>query len=302
MDAHKQTLLAMFKSVIKISDDNTPIVSTRAGYMSGLGLLRTVVIQIEASEGPQTADTTGSTADRKTKYLKLGDSFYHITSGAAGYAGFIENETLFNKFNRSRTDINDIGFDTIAGITDQLILDVTETSLVTPLLGWDVTVATLADLSLKLHEYRDDYSAPRDAIIDRETQTQEVLPPLYFEGLRILEKIMDKAAVTLKKTHAIWYGSYQHSRSLIGPNRQITTVKGLVTSSTTGLIIPNPKAVSSNGQTTQGDINGSYIASHYHPGDSSITYSATGFTPKTTPLFHIKPGQTIHTDITLDPI
>ena len=293
---------AMFKVVIQYSADTNIICGTRPGYLAGLNRLQKVVQQIEISEGTQSVVITGTTKDRKTLYADLVLAYLFVTNGAAGYADSINNNTLYDNFNKSNTDVERFGFDSIGAKTAQLILDVNPYLTI---LGtdWGVDATVMSNLASALSDYNTDTTTPRQAIVTRKTETKTVLPPLYTEGRKILKRTMDKAANTIKPTEAKWFNGYEFSKKLITIHHEITTIKALVTDSITKKPIVYPKVSSPEEHIDKiGDLNGSAILQPFIPGDSTLLIEAAGYHSKTVPAFHIKPGETLHFNIELDPI
>jgi hypothetical protein len=292
----------MFKTVIQFSADTNSICVTRAGYIAGLTQLKQVVIDIEKSEGLQGIVTTGPTETRQTLYTNLTTQFLLVTNGAAGYAASINNDTLYNNFDKSDTDVERIGLAAIEAKTAQLIIDVTPYLI--PLgTDWGVTSGVMDDLANALQSYTDDFAKPRQAIVNKDTQTQTVLPPLFTLGRKIMKRTMDKAAKTLKLTQSTWYSNYSFSKELITIHHEITTVKVLVTDSVSKNPIPYAKVTSPEEHISKNaDLNGSDILSPFIPGDSTLLIEASGYHSKTIPPFHIKPGETLHFDVELDPL
>jgi len=290
----------MFKAVIKVSNDNPTIIATNPGYVAGLGRLVTIVSKIEKAEGKQGTVITGVTKDRKTMFNELCSAHFIVTSGAAGYADSIHSDTLYNQFNKSITQIQAFQFAGIKTATDQLILDINPylTILAT---DWGITTTVLENLATKLSDYNEDFEKPRQAVVARNTQTDTILPPLYTEGRKILKRAMDKGAIILSTANTEWYGQYKGSRELITIHHNITTVKGNVIDSITKAGIPYPHISSPEEHiSTIGDLNGSYVLT-FIPGDSTLLIEATAYKSKTIPVFHIKPGETLHFDVELDP-
>ena len=293
---------AMFKSVVQFSADNNGICITRPGYMNGLTILKQVIKDIEIAEGKQGVVITGTTADRKTLYFDLTTLYITVTNGAAGFADSINNETLYNNFNKSDTEVAEFGFNAIEAKTAQLILDVNP--YLTPLgTDWGITATVMTNLGVALQNYTDDIAKPRQAVVNRDTQTQTTLPPLFTAGRKVLKRTMDKAAKTLKSTQSTWYSDYEFSKELITIHHEITTVKVLITDSVTHLPIPYAKVSSPEEHISKNaDLNGSDVLSPFIPGDSTLLIEAPGYHSKTVPPFHIKPGETLHFNIELDPI
>ena len=302
MKSTQEMYKAMFKVVIQYSADTNAICTTRPGYMAGLDRLTKVVKQIEISEGTQSTVITGTTKDRKTLYADLVLAYLFVTNGAAGYADSINNDTLYDNFNKANSDVERFGFDSIGAKTAQLILDVNPYLI--PLgTDWGVDASVMSNLASSLSDYNDDTTTPRQAIVTRETETKTVLPPLYTEGRKILKRTMDKAANTIKPTEAKWFSGYEFSKKLITIHHEITTVKALVTDSITKKSISYPKISSPEEHIEKvGDLNGSAILQPFIPGDSTLLVEAAGYNSKTIPAFHIKPGETLHFNIELDPI
>ena len=302
METTQEMYKAMFKVVIDFSNNTNIICGTRPGYMAGLKRLEKVVLQIEESEGTQSVVITGTTKDRKTLYNNLASSYLLVTNGAAGYADSINNDTLYDQFNKTNTEVERFGFDSIAAKSAQLILDVNPYLI--PLANdWGIDATVMLNLTSALSDYSADTTTPRLAIDARKTETKTILPPLYTEGRKILKRTMDKAANTIKPTESKWFSGYQFSKKLIPIHHEITTVKALVTDSITKKIISYPKVSSPEEQISKtGDLNGSAILQPFIPGDSTLLIEAAGYHSKTIPAFHIKPGETLHFNIQLDPI
>ena len=292
----------MFTTVIQFSADTNGICSTRAGYITSLNSLQVIVKQINNAIGTQSTVTTGTTKDRKTLYDDLIIQYTTVTNGAAGYADSINNNTLFDNFSKSDSQIAAIGFDSINAKTEQLIIDVNPYLI--PLgTDWGINTTVMSNLSTALSDYNDSYSLPREAIVNKDTQTQTILPPLFTSGRKVLKRSMDKAAKTLKATNAEWFSKYTFSRELITIHHEITTVKVLITDSVTTKAIPYAKVSSPEEHLSKtSDLNGSAIIQPFIPGDSTLLVEAAGYHSKTIPAFHIKPGETQHFNISLDPI
>lgn len=289
--------LDMLNAVIQFNTDTAVITATRPAFGVGINDLRQVVVQIDTAAGRQSTATSGSFTDKNVLQEALCQSLFVVTSGTKAYAASINNNTLEQEMNYSISELRKIGDETIVPFTDNII------ALVNPVLPalatFGINPPVIAALNTAKTDYANFLSVPRMAVTAKAAQT-EALPPLFTEGTRICQKILDPIAVTLRTANQDWYNQYQNVRKVINTAQGTTSLDGTVTKQSDGTPLYNVEVkVNELNLIIHTDVNGFFRFAPIKRGTYTITFTLAGYEIITLAAFEIKMGHNVTKNISL---
>ncbi|MEO8149672.1 MAG: hypothetical protein ABI723_18685 [Bacteroidia bacterium] len=302
MTSSQSDRLDMYDATVEYVETTNAISSTRAGLMAGKNSLKTTVADIKAKAAKQGRQTGGITDDKAVLKETLALKMFAVTSGTAGYAASINNNTLKEEMNYSISELRRLKDDTIETVVANI------STIVTPVLGagltgFGVDAAAMTAMTTAKDDYLLAKNKPREASVVKSAQT-DALVPLYVEATRICRDIMDKAAATLNATQADWYSAYQNVRKIVNTASRHTTVEGDCLEMVTNTPIYNATVtLTRTGETdiiAHADINGHWKVIPIKHGVWALKATHPDYNDVTMAAFEIKLGQSVIKSIIME--
>jgi hypothetical protein len=293
----------MFETLISYIEKTDSVSTLRPGLIAGKDKLVLKVAEIKAKAAKQSTQTGGITTDKGKAKGNLAEAMFINTTGTSAYAASKGDNTLKEKVNYSISDLKKLSDDMIIDVAvnlDEIINKVLDAELA----GFGVDSDTLKDMMDAKDLFANAKNKPREAIVERSTQT-EALVPLFKEGDDLIHDVMDPVALTLKKDHADWYIEYHNSGKIINTGTRHTTTEGDV-------LVQGTQAPIYNALVTLTSIDNPEVKIHTHVnghwkvipikhGVWSLQVTHADYDEMHIAAFEIKQGENVIKNITMVP-
>ncbi len=175
--------------------------------------LKEVSVKIQAIQVQQERDITGVAEDKHKTLNQLIDLMVEISGALQSYALEKENNTLHERINFTESTIDKLPHSVINN-TAELIIE--EADKLTPeeLTAEGISAEELTELKSLQAKFKVILQAPRQAIIDRSNQTEE-LRELFSEAADIKKKVLDNLITQFKRKDPEFYRKYTAASNVI---------------------------------------------------------------------------------------
>jgi hypothetical protein len=227
----------MYNAVGLFYTTNQAVMDTVTARVTAFGRLNTNRTALASAIGGQSIKTSGSTKDNQLMRANLNTLTYAILQPAAAWATIVENNTLRDQFNASKSDLKDIKDETFPDFCRERLTLVNDN--IVALNDYGITPAITAVWATDIDNYDAALGRPRLAVITRSTKTQTI-KTLISETGKLLKNVIDPLMVIFQTQDPELFDGYTKSRIIIDRrgqgNRTSTTPKvtlaGLVNSTT----------------------------------------------------------------------
>ena len=273
-------------------DTDNHFESLRSGFTAPMLLVKsemTTIISLETSTG---INLKGDTKDKENKFYLLGQSLFHIASGARGYAAApaVNDLQLKTKVDYTLPKILKIPYADMEAFSQGIIDAVTP--VITHLAPYGVLPANLTDTSDKRDAFIAIQKQPQINIDKRKSLNAEIHPHI-LKAEQILTDSCDPIADTLFADHHDLYELWYNARKINHFPHGTTVVEGYVFRADGVTPIYNATIDFPEQRiTTKTYLDGSYRVIKFPHGITTPTASFEGSSQRSEP-FEVKQGHTV---------
>lgn len=224
MNNKQENKLTMFMVARDYLAKNTAITATLPNFTDFNTRLVDGIIQIQNIRELQEFDKRGL-AISKSKYKnRLIELAFDVSRKAVAYAGFINNDELFNEVNYSESDLlkslDTVLYDRCRVIYDRAVEYAVE------LAPYGVTPAMLTDLQTILSNYNAAIPRPRIGIAEKKEATEQLSLWLnkVDEALFQIDVLVD----IVRASQPLFHAGYQTARMIVDHGTRKLALRGLV--------------------------------------------------------------------------
>ena len=293
MKRNDKEIKQMILEVLGISDDpDNHFETLRSGFTAPMLLVKdemTAIILLETSTG---INLKGDTKDKENKFDLLGQSLFHIASGASAYAGApaVNDLRLKAKVNYTLPKILATPYADMEAFSQGIIDAVTP--VMTHLVPYGVLPANLTDTSDKRDAFIAIQKQPQINIDNRKTLNAEIHPHI-LKAEQILIDSCDPIANTLFSDHHNLYELWFNTRKIKHFPHGTTVVEGYVYKSDGVTPIYNATIDFPEQRiATKTFIDGSYRVIKFPHGVTTPTANFESSSQRSAP-FEVKQGKTV---------
>jgi hypothetical protein len=222
MNKNVKNKLAMYKSVKTILVANqakwSPLPAFAASVLSFTDRLEA----LERSGYQQNLALVGVSAVKNAKRAIVVDKAFAMVSALGAYAVVNNNVELINQMKIAKYKLESASKSLILVLVDRIHSRATD--LVGQLDSYGVTQASIDELKLLRDELDNQMNAPRNAIIDRKSQTLRI-KSLVSEIDAIIKFQIDKLIVVLKEDHPDFFITFTSARMIVDYRSRSTHVR-----------------------------------------------------------------------------
>ena len=266
------------------------LVPARATAFARLNTNRTA---LAAAIGGQSVQTTGSTKDNQLMRSNLVTLTFAILQPSAAWATIVENNTLRDQFNVSKSELKDIKDETFPAFCRERLTLVNDNLIA--LADYGITAAITTVWATAIDNYDAALGRPRLAVTTRSTKTQTI-KSLISETGKLLKNVIDPLMAPFQTQDPELFDGYTKARIIIdrrgqgnNPTPPTPSVDIKIDGTVAGNMFPLPNAsitvtVGATSYPTIAGPAGIYAVSIPNPAPSTaatITASAPNFTPET---------------------
>lgn len=283
----------MYNAVGLFYTTNQTVIDTVNARVTAFGRLNTNRTALASAIGGQSIKTSGSTKDNQLMRANLNTLTYAILQPAAAWATIVENNTLRDQFNVSKSELKNIKDETFPDFCRERLTLVNDN--LPALTDYGITPAITAVWAADIDNYDAALGRPRLAVITRSTKTQTI-KTLISETGKLLKNVIDPLMVIFQTQDPELFDGYTKARIIIDrkgqgngtPTTPNVTVNGTVNTTTAGTSLSNATITIVIGTDSAIIINtdplGKYsrqIPATTAPRPATITASAPGHLPQT---------------------
>lgn len=297
MDSRQEAKLSMYAAVTNFCTTNAAIINSIPAFATAAESLLDTYNAIKVNAQAELDAIGGITIDKADQKKELAQMAADIAAAVFAYASASDNAILRERVNYVPSEL--------ARIKDELMVPACNNILnaanenLAALAAYGVTNQKVIDLNDAITSFITAAPAPRNAVAQRSSHAS-IIKDLFKQGDEILKTRMDKLAVQYKTVNPLFYNSYRQNRIILDATTSATQVSGKVTNDTNDLPI-NEVSVQVEGESysTITEANGNYILKIPVPGDYNITFTKTGYQPRTIENIEVTLGQNTDLDVAL---
>lgn len=212
MKKEQEDTLNMYQSTFDILVANAATYAANLPFTTAVGNLDTAIEAIGDLRDQQEEDTKGVTEDKQNNRQTLEEETYTIASVIIFYASGINNRTLLQKVNFTRSELSRARDNELPGMSEQVHQAAVANAAA--ILPFGVTATMITDLNTSLQTYVDSISKPRAAISDNSAATEQ-LPQLFADTTKLLEESLDKGMELYRVSASTFYAAYFNARIIV---------------------------------------------------------------------------------------
>lgn len=212
MKKEQEDTLNMYQSTFDILVANAATYAANLPFTTAVGNLDTAIEAIGDLRDQQEEDTKGVTEDKQNNRQTLEEETYTIASVIIFYASGINNRTLLQKVNFTRSELSRARDNELPGMSEQVHQAAVANAAA--ILPFGVTATMITDLNTSLQTYVDSISKPRAAISDNSAATEQ-LPQLFADTTKLLEESLDKGMELYRVSASAFYAAYFNARIIV---------------------------------------------------------------------------------------
>jgi predicted RNase H-like HicB family nuclease len=309
MNSSQEAKLNMYHAVITHIDANPAVVTTSPAFVAATTAFKAKVTDIDSTAQLEAQVISGIATDKKVVKASLIQTTLDFATAIYAYAVSINNNTLKERADFSRTDLARIKDDELAPTCNN-IRDDANTNVIA-LAGFGITPAKVTDFTALIDQYVVAVPAPRNAAAQRKTYAA-TLKTLFKEADFVLKNQMDKIVEQFKTVSMDFYTTYKNNRIILDPAVSNTQAQGTVTIDVAGgsingvaiqatQVLPPDSTATPAVYNTSTDVNGQYTLKIPQPGVYDFTFKKTGYQVRSTNNIALTLGQTTALSVTLIP-
>jgi len=218
MTKDQEDTLNMYQSTDDVLIANAAIYAANLPLTAAVGDLDAAIDAIGDLRDQQEEDTKGVTEDKQQNRQTLEDQTYTIASIIVFYASGINNRTLLQKVNFTRSELTRARDNELPGMSEQVHQAAVANAAA--ILPFGVTATMITDLNSSLQTYVDSISKPRAAKSDTSAATDQ-LPQQFADTTKLLEERIDKGMELYRVSNSAFYAAYFNARIIVNsPTRK----------------------------------------------------------------------------------
>ena len=283
----------MYNAVGLFYTTNQAVIDTVNARVTAFGRLNTNRTALASAIGGQSIKTSGPTKDNQLMRTNLNTLTYAILQPSAAWATVVENNTLRDQFNVSKSELKDIKDETFPDFCRERLTLVNNNIIA--LNDYGITPAITAVWEADIDNYDAALGRPRLAVITRSTKTKTI-KTLISETGKLLKNVIDPLMVIFQTQDPELFDGYTKARIIIDRRGQgngtsttpKVTLAGTVNTPPVGTSVPNATITivigTNSAITVTTDALGKYtrqIPAAPAPRPATITASAPGHVPET---------------------
>ena len=202
----------MYKSIKTVIATNQPAWSTLPAFGTAVQTFNTRLAALEQSAYQQNLALVGVSAVKNAKRALVIERTYAISSGLVAYAVVNNDVELINQMKISRHELEKAGKTKLLLLVDRVLNRAS--GFVGQLDDYGIDQATVDELQTLRDELDAQLSAPRNAIIERKSQTIRI-KTLVKEIDAIIKLQLDKLMEILKEDHPDFFTAYKNARVIV---------------------------------------------------------------------------------------
>jgi hypothetical protein len=234
----------MYNAVGLFYTTHQAVIDTVNARVTAFGRLNTNRTALASAIGGQSIQTSGPTKDNQLMRANLNTLSYAILQPSAAWATVVENNTLRDQFNVSKSELKDIKDETFPDFCRERLTLVNNN--LPALNDYGITAAITAVWAADIDNYDAALGRPRLAVITRSTKTQTI-KTLISETGKLLKNVIDPLMVIFQTQDPELFDGYTKARIIIDrrgqgngtPTTPKVTVNGTVNTTTAGTSLSN---------------------------------------------------------------
>ena len=212
MEQKQSNRVTMFKTTIGILNDNQPVWSATAPFVTAVQDLNDVIAAIDQSAQTQEIPRTGVTVDKHSARESLEDVLF-LTCEALGVIGHTANDNdLIAVVDLTPSGMQKLNDEELANRATTILerANAKKTDLAT----LNVTQANLDELTQTLQAFKASKERPREAVATRAAETQS-LASLIRGASNILKNQIDRLVNLVGRSNSEFVSGYSNARVIV---------------------------------------------------------------------------------------
>lgn len=303
MKKYLSNLVNMIRATLLYCTNNPSPTSGITEFAPAKASAETKLVLIDQLSQIANASTKGVTLDTKVIRKAMTDIAFKCCNALIAYAAFINNNTLLQKVNYTKTSLNRLKKDEIDDacqtIHDEADLNIGAAG------GYGYVSTDVTDLATAISLYRTAMQNPRQAIISKTLAIEQITSitrNIIDNGFKLG---LDRMVNTLETTEAVFVSGYYHAREIINLGSTTAKVRGIIRNEN-GIFLVGAKfylTVTGENQkvaeATAG-AGGKYGVSDLAANDYDLYWEHTFYQPKVETNVHISAGKEITRNVVLE--
>ena len=212
MNQNQENKFSMYLVVQKVLTAHQGMWNGTPAFVTANTAFNNVINAISTAAQKQMKGSSGATLDKLDAKKAMIDKAIDIKSAVIAYASANKNNTLKEKMEKSRSDMESMR-DTLIGDFCQLVYN-EASPLAAQLVSYGVTAGELSALQTAINAYKALIGAPRVSIGEESSATLE-LDGLFGQGDALLKDQIDKLMEGFASSQLEFYARYQSGRIIV---------------------------------------------------------------------------------------
>jgi len=298
MTSNNEAKLNMYNAVAAFLQTNNAAFAAVPALAAAITTFNTRLQELKDAATEEAQIITGITKNKGNLKKTLCETAATNAAILFAYATAENNEELKAKARISYSDFSKLRDEDLTLYSQNISTALTASQAA--LAGYGITAAVVTEFNTLIAQYNSAVPSPRNAASLRKTYSLQ-LKELFKTVDTILKLQIDKLMLQFKKSNTNLYNDYKENRTIVNAPVSKTKLSGTITSTVDNTALANVTVQVLN--TSYGESSnsvGKYNVIIPVPGAYSITFSKTGYQPKTINGINMQLGQTTTLNTALD--
>lgn len=292
MNAKQEAKFTMYRTSEQILDANNALTAAITALTTAIDAFKAIIVQIGETNELVGANLTGIAADKGNSKQFLAGFASDIAAIIKAFASATKNPTLKAEVDFSVSKLIRLRDESLAPVCRLIHTRAVENAAA--LKNFGITDVKISQLDTAITEYTAKTQNPRTAVVNRRTQTANLIQ-LFKQADEILKEQIDGLMKNFRTSNPDFYNNYTNAREIVEAHKTVTQLKGTVMDANDEKPIKGAVVtIVELGKSKTTNLNGEYSFKPAENGTFTLKIEKEGYAPYQKEELEIKTGHIIH--------